>query len=146
MDKLVKIPDTRHPILIVPSTMPIVVTVAGRVIADTARALVLSEASYPPIFYIPRRDIDMALLKRSDHATYCPYKGDATYFSIPAGGTRSLNAAWSYEAPYAAVDAIRDHLAFYPDRVDSVVEWPGMWGLPLPGHDFALGPMQHAGQ
>jgi uncharacterized protein (DUF427 family) len=145
MNRPVKIPDASHAIRIVPGASPIVVTVAGKVIADTARALVLSEASYRPVIYIPRRDVDMALLAHSARTTYCPYKGDATYYSIPVGGHRSVNAAWSYEAPFAPVAAIRGYLAFYPDRVDSIVEWPGEWGLPLPGHDLALGPVQRAG-
>ncbi len=145
MDRLVKIPGAGHPITIAPNPNRVIVTIAGKVIADTTRALTFSEAFYLPVFYIPRKDIDMALLTRSDHATYCPYKGDCAYYSIPVGGRRSLNAAWTYEAPYTAVGVIRDHLAFYPDRVDSIVEWPVEWGLPLPGHDLALGPMQHAG-
>ena len=145
MNRPVKHPGADHAITIVPSPNPIVVTVARRVIADTRRALLFREAFHAPVFYIPRQDVDMALLTRSDHATYCPYKGNCTYFSIPAGGDRSVNAVWTYEAPYAAVAAIRDHLAFYPDRVDSIVEWPLECPLPLPGRDFALGPVQHAG-
>jgi uncharacterized protein (DUF427 family) len=86
--------------------------------------LTLREASYPPVQYIPRRDVDAVLLERTDHATYCPYKGDCTYYSIPLGGERSVNAVWTYEAPYAAVAAIKDHVAFYPDRVDAIEEWP----------------------
>ena len=144
MSKSIKIPGADHAIAIVPSRNSVVVTVAGRVIADTARALVLREASHTPVFYIPRRDVDMALLLRSDHVTYCPYKGDCAYYSIPIGGHRSVNAAWTYEAPYTAVAAIRDHLAFYPDRVDSIVEWFGDYPSPLPGHDLALGPVEYA--
>jgi uncharacterized protein (DUF427 family) len=98
----------------------VVVMVAGRVVADTHAALTLREASYPPVQYIPREDTDMTMLARADHATYCPYKGTCAYFSIPAGGDRSANAVWTYEAPYQAVAAIRDHLAFYPDRVDRI--------------------------
>ena len=64
----------------------------------------------------------MSLLERTDHATYCPYKGDCAYYSIPSGGERSTNAVWSYEAPFAAVGQIKDHLAFYPDRVDAIEE------------------------
>ena len=146
MNRPVKIPGADHAITIVPSPNPIVVTLAGRVIADTARALVLRELSHAPVLYIPRQDIDMALLMRSDHATYCPYKGDCAYYSVLVGGQRSVNAAWSYEAPFAAVAAIKDHIAFYPDRVDSIVEWFGDCPSTLPGHDFALGPVQHAGQ
>jgi uncharacterized protein (DUF427 family) len=84
--------------------------------------LTLREAAYPAVQYIPRKDVDMALLERTDRATYCPYKGDCSYFSIPVGGNRSINAVWSYEAPYAAVTPIKDHLAFYPDRVDAIEE------------------------
>jgi uncharacterized protein (DUF427 family) len=76
--------------------------------------------------YIPRADADMTLLMRTDHATYCPYKGDCNYFSIPAGGARSTNAAWSYEDPYPAVGEIRNYLAFYPNRVDAIEERPDL--------------------
>ena len=145
MDRLVKIPDANHAITIAPNPNRVIVTIAGRVIADTIHALIMREGFYPPVLYIPRKDIDMALLSRSDHATYCPYKGDAAYYSIPAGGRRAVNAAWTYEAPHPAVAIIGGHLAFYPDRVDAIVEWPAEWGLPLPGHDFPLSPVQHAG-
>ena len=101
-----------------------IVSVAGRVIADTRRALTLKEASYPAVQYIPRQDVDMALLQRTDHATYCPYKGECAYYSIPVGGERAANAVWTYETPYEAVAAIKDHLAFYPDRVDAIEQRP----------------------
>jgi uncharacterized protein (DUF427 family) len=91
-----------------------------RVVADTRRALTLQEATYPGVLYVPREDADMSLLARTERQTYCPYKGDCAYYSIPAGGERSVNAVWTYEAPYAAVASIKDHLAFYPDRVDSI--------------------------
>jgi len=117
-----KIPGPDHPITIEPNPARVVVKAGGRVIADTRAALTLREASYPPVPYIPRRDVDMSLLERTTHATYCPYKGDCAYYSIPIGGQRSLNAVWTYEAPFAAVEEIRDHLAFYPDRVDAVEE------------------------
>ena len=123
-DKPIKIPGPEHPIAIEPSPARVVVTVAGRVIADTRAALTMREAAYPAVLYIPRRDVDMALLARTDHATYCPYKGDCTYYSIPVGGERSINAVWTYEAPFAAVAAIKDHLAFYLDRVDAIEERP----------------------
>ena len=102
----------------------VIVSVASRVIADTREALTLREAHYQPVQYIPRKDVDMAQLERTDHTTYCPYKGDASYFSIPVGGERSGNAVWTYETPYAAVAGIKDHLAFYPDRVDAIEERP----------------------
>jgi uncharacterized protein (DUF427 family) len=123
--KTVKVPGPDHPITIERNAHRIVVTVAGRVVADTLDALTLREASYAPVQYIPRKDVDLTLLERTDHATYCPYKGDCAYFSIPAGGGRSINAVWTYETPYAAVAAVKDHVAFYPERVDATEERPG---------------------
>ena len=123
-DRQIKQPGPDHPITIEPSPARVVVLVAGRVIADTRDALTLHEASYPAVQYIPRRDVDMAALTRSDHATYCPYKGDASYYSIPVGGDRSLNAVWSYETPFEAMAQIKDYLAFYPDRIDAIEEQP----------------------
>jgi uncharacterized protein (DUF427 family) len=123
--KPINIPGPDYPITIERNPVPIVVSVAGRIIADTREALTLREAAYPAVQYIPRKDVDMALLEPTDHATYCPYKGDCAYFSIPLGGNRSTNAVWSYEAPYAAVTPIKDYLAFYPDRVDAIEERPG---------------------
>ena len=118
--KPIKIPGPSHPISIERNVGRVIVSVAGHVIADTRDALTLSEAHYPAVEYIPRKDVDMTLLARSDRSTYCPYKGDASYFSIPLGGQRSIDAVWTYETPYAAVAGIRDHLAFYPDRVDTI--------------------------
>jgi uncharacterized protein (DUF427 family) len=123
--KTVKLPGPDHPITIERNSGRVVVSVSGRVIADTREALTLHEARYPAVHYIPRKDVDMTLLTRTDHATYCPYKGDCAYFSIPVGGERSINAVWSYEVPYAAVAVIKDRLAFYPDRVDAIEERPG---------------------
>jgi uncharacterized protein (DUF427 family) len=119
-DKPVKIPGPDHPISIEANPSRVVVTVGGKIIADTHAALTLREASYPAVHYIPRRDVDMAALARSDHTTYCPYKGDASYYSIPAGGGRSLNAVWTYETPFEAMAQIKDYVAFYPDRVDKI--------------------------
>jgi len=118
--RTIKIPTPDHPIAIEKSPARIIISVAGRVIADTKEALTLREAAYPAILYIPRKDVNMSLLERSEHATYCPFKGDCAYYSIPIGGERSTNAVWTYEAPYAAVVEIKDHLAFYPDRVDTI--------------------------
>jgi uncharacterized protein (DUF427 family) len=118
--KPIKHPGTDHPITIAPNAARIVVSVAGRVIADTKEALTLREASYPAVHYVPRKDVAMALLERTDHETYCPYKGECAYYSIPLGGQRSANAVWTYESPFAAVASIKDHLAFYPDRVDAI--------------------------
>jgi uncharacterized protein (DUF427 family) len=116
----VKIPGPDHPITITAARERITVIVAGRRLADTREALTLKEAAYPPVHYIPRQDVNMTQLERTAHQTYCPYKGECAYYSIPAGGERSVNAVWSYEAPYAAVSEIREYLAFYPDRVDAI--------------------------
>lgn len=124
-DRQIRVPGPDHPIAIALNPARVVVSLGGRVIADTLKALTLREASYPAVHYIPRRDVDMALLARSDHASWCPYKGEAAYFSIPLGGDRSVNAVWTYEAPHAAVAQIKDHLAFYPDRVDAIEEVSG---------------------
>ena len=114
----IKLPGPDHPITIEPNPARVVVRFGGRVIADTREALTLREASYPETQYIPRKDVDMSLLERSGHASYCPYKGDAAYYSIPSAGVQGTNAVWTYEEAYPAVAGIEGHLAFYPDRVD----------------------------
>jgi uncharacterized protein (DUF427 family) len=121
-EKLIKVPGPDHPISIERDPARVVVSAAGRVIADSRNALTLREADYPPVQYIPREDADLSQLKRSDHVTYCPYKGDCSYYSIPAGGKKSVNAVWTYEKPYPAVGQIKEHVAFYPDRVDEIAE------------------------
>jgi uncharacterized protein (DUF427 family)/predicted SnoaL-like aldol condensation-catalyzing enzyme len=121
-EKLIKVPGPDHPISIERNPARIVVSVAGRVIADTRDALTLREADYPPVHYIPREDVAVSQLERTDHTTYCPYKGDCNYYSVPAGGKRSVNAVWTYENPYPAVAQIKGHVAFYPDRVDEIAE------------------------
>ena len=122
--KTIKLPGPDHPITIAPNANRVVVKIAGRIVADTRDALILREASYAPVHYIPCKDVDMTSLERTDRVTYCPYKGDCAYYSIPAGGERSANAVWTYESPYAAVTPIKDHVAFYPDRVDAIEERP----------------------
>jgi uncharacterized protein (DUF427 family) len=120
-----KLPGPDHPITIAPSGRRVRVTFGGKVIADSTNALVLKEAGYKPVFYIPRADAKMEALTRSDHHTHCPYKGDASYFSISAGGKTAANAVWSYEQPFPAMAAIKDHLAFYANRVDGIEEVAG---------------------
>jgi uncharacterized protein (DUF427 family) len=110
-------PTADHPITIAPNPQRVVVRVGDVTLADTRDALILREATYPPVHYIPRKDVDAALLSRSEHASYCPYKGDASYFDLRALGDGGVNAVWTYERPYSAVRAIAGHLAFYPDRV-----------------------------
>src|SRR5215208_7768595 len=107
-------PNPDHPITSERNPNRIQVRAGDTLIADTANALTLREANYPPVHYIPRGDVDMAQLRRSDHATYCPYKSDAAYFHITTLGDEGANAVWTYEQPYAAVGEIVEYLAFYP--------------------------------
>jgi uncharacterized protein (DUF427 family) len=120
--KQVTLPGPDHPISIQRNPARVVVSVAGRVVADTRNALTLREAAYPPVQYIPREDVDFSQLQRTDHVTYCSYKGDCNYYSVPAGGKKSVNAVWSYEHPFPAVVQITGHVAFYPERVDEITE------------------------
>ncbi len=107
-----------HPITIAPAEGRVVVRWRGRTIADTARALELRERRYSPVLYIPRADADMSLFQRSDLETTCPYKGRANYFSLRAGAEADVDAVWTYENPLPGVAEIKDHLAFYPDKVE----------------------------
>jgi uncharacterized protein (DUF427 family) len=118
--KEIKIPGPDHPIAIFSVEGKVRVTVAGRLVAESARALQLEEKGYPPVYYLPRKDAEVSLLVRTTHHTYCPYKGDCTYYSIPIGGARSEYAVWSYENPYDSVADIKEHLAFDPSRVDAI--------------------------
>jgi uncharacterized protein (DUF427 family) len=122
--KEIKIPGPDHPITIAPAIAKLRVTVAGQIVAESANALILEEKGYPPVYYLPREDAKMFLLTRTKHYTYCPYKGDCTYYSIPIGGEKSEYAVWTYENPYEAVKAIKNHLAFYPGRVDEIAVIP----------------------
>jgi uncharacterized protein (DUF427 family) len=119
-DKPVLQPGPDHPITVTPTPARVVVTVAGKVVADSRRALTLQESTYPAVQYIPMDDVDRSLLEHTDTATYCPFKGDASYYSIPIGGERSVDAIWVYERPHDAVAQIKDHVAFYPNRVDAI--------------------------
>jgi uncharacterized protein (DUF427 family) len=121
-DKVVLQPGPDHPITVVANPNRVVVSVAGRVVANSDRALVLQESTYPAVQYIPLADVNQSLLRRTDNSSYCPFKGDASYYSITVGGERSVDAIWTYENPYPAVSEIKDHVAFYPDRVDAIAE------------------------
>jgi uncharacterized protein (DUF427 family) len=116
-DKIVKTPGPDHPITVGKNPDRVVVKVGDRVIADTHDALSLQEANYPAVQYIPRKDVDLTQLERTDHESYCPYKGDAAYYSVLPAGADGVNAVWTYEQPYDAVADIREHVAFYPDKV-----------------------------
>ncbi|MGH6728252.1 MAG: DUF427 domain-containing protein [Pseudolabrys sp.] len=117
-----KLPGPDHPITIARNAKRVRVRFGGMAIADTTHALTLREASYAPVHYIPRADVAMALLKPTAHTSHCPYKGNANYFSIVAGGKTLDNAVWSYETPYPAMAEIAGYLAFYPSRVDKIEE------------------------
>ena len=119
-----KTPGPDHPIDIAANPKRVRVTWRGKVIAETTRALALKEASYPVVQYIPREDADQAALTRTSHSTHCPYKGDASYFSIAADGATIENAVWSYEQPFPAMTQIEGYLAFYPSKVDKIEELP----------------------
>jgi uncharacterized protein (DUF427 family) len=123
-EKRVELPGPDHPISIERNLARVVVSVAGRVIAGTRSALTLREATYPPVQYIPGEDVDFSQLERTDHVTYCPYKGDCNYYSVSVGGKKSVNAVWSYDNPFPAVSQIKGHVAFYPERVDEVAARP----------------------
>ncbi len=118
--KEIRIPGPDHPITISSAEDKVRVTVAGRIVAESTRARRLEEKGYPPVYYLPRNDADMSLLVRTTHYTYCPYKGNCTYYSIPIGGAKSEYAVWTYEEPYEAVASIKEHLAFYSSRVDAI--------------------------
>jgi uncharacterized protein (DUF427 family) len=120
-----KLPGPDHPITIEPNRKRVRVVFNGRVVADTTRALTLEEASLRPVHYIPRADADMRLFVRSGQTTHCPYKGDAGYYSLSVYGRTAENAVWTYEAPYPAMAAIKEYLAFYPARVDRIEEEAG---------------------
>jgi len=119
-EKKVLVPGPDHPITVEPTKARVVVKAGGLVIADSRNAFTLQEASYPAVQYVPRADIDFSVLERTSHETYCPYKGEASYYSLVASDVKAENAIWTYEAPYEAVSPIKDHVAFYPKAVDSI--------------------------
>jgi uncharacterized protein (DUF427 family) len=121
---MARTPAVNPQITIEPNPNRVVVRLGGAIIADSTRALVMRAPGTPDVQYIPRDDVDMASLIRTAHATYCPYKGDASYWSIRSGPRLVENAVWSYEAPYERMAAITGHLAFYGDRVDAIEELP----------------------
>ncbi len=114
----IRVPDESHPITIAPNGESVAVYFCGQRIAHSDRAVRLAEASYTPVLYVPREDVDMTALRRRDDTTYCPFKGDANYYDIAIGDEVAEKAVWTYEAPYDAVSEIEGHLAFYPDTVE----------------------------
>ena len=125
-----KIPGPDHPITIEASAERMRARYSGHVIADSERALTLKEAGYRPVIYFPREDVSMEYFSRTDHVSYCPYKGEANYFTVMMDGHIAENAVWTYEEPYPAMEAIRDHVAFYPNKAEI----------------YAFGPADHPAQ
>jgi len=118
-----KIPGPDHPITISPAATRVRVRFGGDVIADTSDALDLKESTYPVVHYLPRSAVQMERLVKTAHTTHCPYKGDASYYSILGNdGTRVENAVWSYETPFPAMKQITGYLAFYPNKVEISAE------------------------
>jgi uncharacterized protein (DUF427 family) len=123
MTRTVKIPDGTHPITISPTGARVTVRVGGAVVDATDSALSLAEASYPVVQYIPLSDVDQSLLERTTTQSYCPYKGDASYFTVKsADGDAEADVIWTYEHPYPSVAEIAGHVAFYPDRAEITVD------------------------
>ena len=122
MSRLILEPTVDHPITIEPTAARVVVKIAGHVVADTFAALTLDEGGYDAVQYIPIDDIDQSVLRPSQTASYCPYKGDAGYFSVEiADQERLADVAWFYEQPYASVAEIANHVAFYADRAEVLI-------------------------
>ena len=109
-----------HRVVVTPEKAHVRVTVDGVVVADSQRTLRLEESKYPAVHYIPRSDVRMDLLARTEHKTRCPFKGEASYYSLKSGGNTIENAVWTYETPYDEVLPIKEHVAFYPSKVDSI--------------------------
>ena len=115
-------PSTSHPITIEPTGRHVTVRVNGEVVADTDAALTLQESTYAAVQYIPLSDVNGDVLRRTATATYCPYKGDASYYSVVASGGDTVDdAIWTYGQPYEAVAALKGHVAFYPDKAEVIV-------------------------
>jgi uncharacterized protein (DUF427 family) len=115
-------PSARHPITIEPTGSHVTVRVNGEVVAETDSALTLQESTYPAVQYIPLSDVNRDLLRPTDTATYCPFKGDASYYSVVTSAAEVVDdAIWTYKEPYEAVGAIAEHVAFYPDKAEIVV-------------------------
>ena len=113
-----KLPGPDHPITIEPSRKRMRGAYDKHVIADTTDAVILREADYPPVIYFPIHDVDMAFLTKTAHTTHCPYKGDASYWSIYMDGDLAENAVWGYETPFESMSTLKGRVAFYPNVVD----------------------------
>ncbi|MGW1024251.1 DUF427 domain-containing protein [Streptomyces sp. NPDC002577] len=123
MSREIRIPGPDHPIEITenPSLIRVVARLGGEVVAQTTSAVTLNEAGFPPVHYIPLADVDQKFLQRTDTDTYCPYKGEASYYNLVTSASVIADAVWFYEEPYEAVGAIAGHVAFYPEHVQITV-------------------------
>jgi uncharacterized protein (DUF427 family) len=121
-DRPVLQPSATHPITVTPTGKHVTVSVNGEVVADTTDAVTLQESTYPAVQYIPLADVVQSALQRSDTTTYCPFKGDASYYHLTAGGDTVEDVIWTYEQPYAAVADIAGRVAFYPDKAEVVID------------------------
>lgn len=117
MSREIRTPGPDHPIAVTKNPDRVIVRVGDQVVADTTAALELRESNYPPVQYIPLADVDGAALKETDTSTYCPYKGDASYYTLVTAGGELPDVIWTYREPYEAVAEIAGHVAFYPNHV-----------------------------
>ena len=114
-------PSADHPITVTPTAEHVRVEIGGKLLAETDRSLTLQESNYPAVQYVPLDDVDQSLLSPSATESYCPFKGDATYYDVTVDGATTADVIWTYVAPYEAVDAIAGHVAFYPDKTTTTV-------------------------
>jgi len=110
--------DYPRPPRLEPSTRHVVIVFNGLTLADTTRALRVLETSHPPVYYIPPADVRMDCMFPSSRSSFCEWKGRAGYATIRVGDREAPDAAWFYANPAPAFAALRDHLAFYPSRLD----------------------------
>lgn len=118
MSRQMKTPGPDHPITVEKNPARVTVRVGGQVVADTTAALVLQESNYPAVQYIPLADVDPALIQKTATSTYCPFKGDASYYTLTTASGELTDAVWTYHQPYPAVAETADHVAFYADKVE----------------------------
>jgi uncharacterized protein (DUF427 family) len=123
MSRAVLLPSDEHPITVEPTGSRVVVRVGGKVVADSRNALTLQESTYPAVQYIPMADVDQSVLRPTETSTYCPFKGDASYYSVETPDGQTVDdVIWTYEKPHPAMAEIANHVAFYADRADITIE------------------------
>jgi uncharacterized protein (DUF427 family) len=123
MSRAVLLPSDEHPITVEPTGSRVVARVGGKVVADSRNALTLQESTYPAVQYIPMADVDQSVLRPTETSTYCPFKGDASYYSVETPDGQTVDdVIWTYEKPHPAMAEIAGHVAFYADRADITIE------------------------